>query len=296
LIPAALTYPVKSALTSASVKPALTDLASAPQAVTPKESRAISTDGKSGGFNIQATGDHQFLLTPSEDLVNTKKKPQLQIHVTQKAEMVPIHYNRTLSGAYVVGLENQHPFGAFHVSIASHSKPLLEQSFDIMLGHNKSRLTQLLDESICSVVDTQKIFMDASSAVMHHVQEKCASATQRMQQKLSGVLGVDLKQLTDEVRNAEQELMDHLRNTKAAVVHSRGAGYEMLKHLPETTWKGVRKATAPVRTSKTLWKARMNALRLRCKMEMAAGFSPKDSEQARSWACTRVGMLDDKDE
>jgi hypothetical protein len=287
--------PVKSTLTSASVKPDLMDLTLAPQAVAPKEIRAISTDGKSGGFNIQTTGDHQFLLTPSKDLVNAKKKPQLQIHVMQKAEMVPIHYNRTLSGAYVVGLENQHPFGAFHVSIASHSKPLLEQSFDIMLGHNKSRLTQLLDESIYNVIDTQKILWDASSTAMHQVQEKCVTATQHMQQKLSGVLGVDLKQLTDEVWNAEHELMDHLRSTKAAVIHSRSAGYEMLKHLPETTWRGVRKATAPVRTSKTLWRARMNALRLRCKMEMATGFSPKDSED-RSWACARVGMLDDKEE
>jgi hypothetical protein len=284
---------VKSALISASVKPPLTGSTLVPQAATPEEKRVVSTDGKSGGFNIQTTGDHEFLLTPSKDLVNAKKKPQLQIHVTQKAETVPIHYNRTLTGAYVVGLENQHPFGAFHVIIASHSKPLLEQSFDIMLGHNKSRLTQLLDDSICSVIDTQKILWDASSTAMQHVQEKCVTATQRVQQKLSGVLGVDLQQLTDEVRHVEQELIEHLRNTKAAVVHNRGAGYRMLKDLPRSTWKGVRKATAPVRTSRTLWKARMNALRLRCKMEMATGLSPKDSKEARTWACARVGMLDD---
>jgi hypothetical protein len=165
-----------------------------------------------------------------------------------------------------------------------------------MLGHNKSRLTQLLDESVCNIIDTQKILWNVSSAAIHRVQKRCATATQRMQAKFSDVLGVDMHQWTDELWNIEQELVDHLRNTKEAVIHGQGAGYEMLKHLPKTTWNNVRKATAPVRTSRTLWRARMNALRLRCKMETAAGLSSKDSEKAESWACARVGKLDDKDE
>jgi hypothetical protein len=283
---------VASISTSVSTKPALRNLALAPQIATPKEKQEKSADGKSGGFNIQTTGDHEFLLTPSQNLANARNKPQLQIHVTQDTKAVPVHYNRTLSGAYIVGLEHQYSFSAFRVSIASHSKPLLEQSFDIMLGHNRSRLTQLLDESVCNIIDTQKILWNVSSAAIHRVQERYATATQRMQAKLNDALGVDIQQWTEEVRNIEQELMGRLRNTKEAVIHGQDAGYQAIKHLPETTWKNIRKATAPVRTSRSLWRARMNALRLRCKMEVAAGLSSKDSEKAQSWACARVGLLD----
>jgi hypothetical protein len=35
-------------------------------------------------------------------------------------------------------------------------------------------------------------------------------------------------------------------------------------------------------------RARMNALRVRCKMEMAAGLSAKEVGEEQSWACAKV--------
>jgi hypothetical protein len=63
---------------------------------------------------------------------------------------------------------------------------------------------------------------------------------------------------------------------------------QLARQIPGATWMGLRKVTAPVRTSSAMQRARMNALRVRCKMEMAAGLSAKEVGEEQSWACAKV--------
>jgi hypothetical protein len=211
-----------------------------------------------GGFEIQTTGDHQFVLRPSKAFSSSRKKPQLQIQVSHQSEEVPARYNRTITGEYIVDLEQQYRFDKFNVSIATHSKPLLRQSFEVMLGHNKSTLDQLLDTAKLNMFDTQMALLNVST-----------TAAQAMQVYMAGLDKYASKQI--------QETRNRLE------MNARRA-----RQIPDATWMGLRKVTAPVRTSSAMKRARMNALRVRCKMEMATGISAKEDSEKQSWACAKV--------
>jgi hypothetical protein len=210
------------------------------------------------GFEIQTTGDHQFVLRPSKAFSSNRKKPQLQIQVSHQSEEVPARYNRTITGEYIVDLEQQYRFDRFNVSIATHSKPLLRQSFEVMLGHNKSTLDQLLDAAKSNVFDTQTNLRNVS-----------ATAAQHLQEYMNGLDEYVSKQMHKTRNRLEM-------STRRA------------RQIPDATWMGLREVTAPVRTSSAMRKARMNALRVRCKMEMAAGLSAKEDGEKQSWACAKV--------
>ncbi|KAG9194249.1 hypothetical protein G6011_04284 [Alternaria panax] len=211
-----------------------------------------------GGFEVQTTGDHQFILRPSKAFSSSRKNPQLQIQVSRQSEEVPTRYNRTMNGEYVIDLQQQYRFDKFNVSIATHSKPLLRQSFEVMLGHNKSTLDQLLDTAKLNMFDTQVALLNVSATAAHAIQVY-----------MGGLDAYASKQL--------QETRNRLE------MKARRA-----RQIPEATWIGLREVTAPVRTSSAMKKARMNALRVRCKMEMAAGLSAKEDSEKQSWACAKV--------
>jgi hypothetical protein len=216
---------------------------------------------KHGNFELDVTGDHQFVLRPSNAFNARRKKPQLQIQVSRQAEVVPVRYNRTMTGTYIVDLEQQYPCDVFNVSIATHSKPLLRQSFEVMLGHNKSTLDQFLDTAKSSILNTQHRVWNVSSVAAQHVRVYTAG-----------------------LETASERL--HLVQRK--VQHRLETNAQLAKQVPRATWMGLRKATAPVRTSTPMKRARMNALRVRCKVEMATGLSAKDANGKQSWACSKV--------
>ncbi|KAI4952642.1 hypothetical protein J4E91_003114 [Alternaria rosae] len=234
----------------------LTVIPSQPKQATQKSK---AKNSQAGGFEIYTTGDHQFVLRPSKSFNSNRKKPQLQIQVSHHSQEVPARYNRTTTGEYIVDLEQQYRLEKFNVSIATHSKPLLRQSFEVMLGHNKSTLDQLLDTAKSNILDTQMTFRNLSAAAAQHLQEY--------------MTGLDLY--------ASKQLQETKRQLEMKAHRAR--------QIPDATWMGLRKVTAPVRTSSAMQRARMNALRVRCKMETAAGLSAKEGGEGQSWACAKVG-------
>ncbi|KZM20878.1 uncharacterized protein EKO05_0007804 [Ascochyta rabiei] len=232
----------------------------------PKQEKNNKDEGVSG-FDMQTAGSNQFVLTPSKDLASSRKKPQLQIQVFRNATLVPIRYVRIITGEYFVDLEDEYPFGSFNVSIASYSKPLLRQSFEVNLGHNKTWFDQVLETTANKVVGAQSLFLNISS-----------TTAEQLQAKLVDVAGPNLGRWVEEGRQLEQAAY---RSTKEGLE----SGTKFIKHVPGATWLGLRRATAPVRLSQTMWKARMNALRLRCSMEKAVGSWRKGLNEMQSQAC-----------
>jgi hypothetical protein len=250
-----------------------------PQAEQPKPKQEKKyKDKKLNGFDIQTAGEKQFVLTPSKELASSRKKPQLQIQVFRNMTLVPVRYVRTITGEYFVDLEDEYAYGTFSVSIASYSKPLLRQSFEVNLGHNRTWFDQMLGKATSKAIDAQSLLSDISS-----------SAMEQLQGRLNGIAGTNFGQWMEEGRQFEQAAY---RNTKDGLE----SGAEFIKHVPEVTWMGLRKATAPVRLSQTMWKARMNALRLRCNAETAAGRLLGTSYEQPSWACTELGSHAQKKE
>ncbi|KAF2126839.1 hypothetical protein P153DRAFT_368876 [Dothidotthia symphoricarpi CBS 119687] len=264
-----------SALPSPSLKPTSKDLAYVPpqEKQYPKSEQGTKKEENTNIFGIEITGEHQFVLCPSIDLPSSRKKPQIQILVSRNSQTVPVRSNRSINGVYVVDLEHEYPLSQFNVSITTHSRPTLQQSFHVALGSKKSAYTQFLNTAKRGLRNTQSSFWNVSSTI-----------TQQIQAGL-----VDLNIGTHLLAgHPSQEVVNHLQGAKEAVERQLAVGSEVLKQAPGSTWMGLRKATAPIRTSTPVLRARTNALRLRCKMEIAAGLSSKDVAEEQSWACSQV--------
>lgn len=256
---------VVSSLSSLSAPTAARALTVLPSSLKQPGQKSKAEDASTASFEFHTTGDHQFVLRPSKAFASRRKRPQLQIQVARQSQPVPVRYNRTMTGEYIVDLEHEYPFDKFNVSIATHSKPLLRQSFEVMLGHNKSMLDQFLDNARMSLFSTQDTLRNVSLTAAQHMQT------------YMNVREMDVATASEKIQRVRQKVQEQLQ------VKGR-----LARQLPETTWVGLREVTAPVRTSAAMKKARMNALRIRCRMEMAAGLSGKEGEEKQSWACSKV--------
>jgi hypothetical protein len=251
----------------------------APQAEQPKakpKQNLKPTDERAKGFGIQTAGEKQFILTPSEELANSRKKPQLHIQVFRNTTTVAVRYVRTITGEYFVDLVDEYPFGTFNVSIASYSKPLLRQSFEVAMGHNKTWVDQMLGVAANKIIHAQSVLMDVSSL-----------AVEQLQAKLNDVADSKVGHWVEEGRHLEEVIYDSAKERLES-------GTEFVRHVPETTWVGLRKVTAPVRLSQTMWKARVNALRIRCNAENALGKFWKLPQPSR--VCSELQSLAQKGE
>jgi hypothetical protein len=185
--------------------------------------------------------------------------------------LVPIRYVRTITGEYFVDLEQDYSFGTFNVSITSYSKPHLRQSFEVNLGHNKTWFNQVLETTTGKALSARSALLSVSSAAVAQIQTKLNVAVPKFGQWADG------HQLKTAYGTAKESL-----ETRAEV----GAGF--VKHVPEAAWTSLRKATAPARLSQTMWKARMNALRVRCHVETASHSLLGVSDKQPSRACSEL--------
>ncbi|KAJ4993184.1 hypothetical protein SVAN01_01159 [Stagonosporopsis vannaccii] len=241
-----------------------------PLANVPKSKEGRKKDEEPSGFEIHTAGERQFILTPSKELARSRKKPQLRFQVFHDGTLVPVRYVRTITGEYFVDLEDEHPFGPFNVSVMSYSKPLLRQSFQICLGHNKTWFDQMLGATKQQAWSARSVLLNISS-----------STVEQAQAKLYNAIGPKVNQWVADGRQLE-ETAHHA----AKITLESSAAF--VKHVPGTTWQGLRRATAPVRLSQTMWKARINALRLRCNVETTAGKMLKLPYEQLSWACSEL--------
>ncbi|KAL5119851.1 hypothetical protein ACEQ8H_002212 [Pleosporales sp. CAS-2024a] len=236
-----------------------------PQADPPKRSKKKAE--KLVRFEIKPTDDHQFTLIPNLEILNARKKAQLQIQVKRHGEHVPINFNRTISGVYVVDLEHEYPFGVFSVDIVSYSKPLVQQSFEITLGRNKTIFDHFIDSTLFNIGLSQSNIFNASNKAARSLQASVADLKVTI-----GHLG-DLK------------LQVHLDGARKAIKKDVAT----IRQMPKVAWAGIKDMTAPVRRSSSMSKLRSRALWIRCETEKAAGLSSKKQDGKSSWACSKVG-------
>jgi len=263
--PTLLSSSSATAVPSSSVMPTPRELTVVPPQVKPQRQVKKKVENPVH-FRILPTNDQRFILVPNKEMLNARKKPQLQIQVAREADSVPIRFNRTISGIYIVDLERPYPFGMFNVTIASFSKPLLEQSFEIAMGHNKSMLDQLIDSTIWNLGHTNSNLLNITN--------KAALA---------------LRVMSDELMQSQPDIKTRLHRVNKSLGQMMDSKAAALKQIPEATWVGMRDATAPIRRSSSLSKLRIRALWVRCQAETAAGLSSSAQDGKKSWACSKLG-------
>ncbi|CAI6332766.1 unnamed protein product [Periconia digitata] len=229
-------------------------------------------------YDIHMTGGHQFTLSPDKELANRKSKPQLQIQVMKDAEKIPIRYTRTIDGGYVVELEQEYQVGLFNVSISTHSKPYkMQQWFTVSLGRNKTVVGQFVDFVNRDVAATQENLRKMSSVLSGRAKSALSRA------------GNNIDAWKKQVRLPEADLAGNVRETQKEVQRQLSSGIHVLQEVTAETWMGIRKVTAPLRTSDATLRARANAFRIRCRFEEAVGLSGIKPDGGKSRACKQAG-------
>lgn len=238
----------------------LTEISSVPPVAKRAEAKPKQKESEHG-FQIQRLGDYQFVLTSQTRPKAGRNKPQLHIEVVREAQSVAVRLHRTVNGDYIVELESEFPKSFFNVSIVTRSKPILRQSFEIMLGHNQSTLGQFVGTA-------KKSLSQLSSAAVQHMQSRI------FQYEAMPVPG--------------EQMAAYLQTTRQAAGHGVSTGTELLKQVHGAAWTGLRKGTAPVRTSLVVKNARRNVLRIRCKVESSIAPATKGVGYNEKGACAKV--------
>lgn len=233
---------------------------------------------KIGVFEIRASGDQQFILRPAKGFIGRTRKPQLQIQVSRDSEIIPIRYERTIDGVYIVDLEHEYPAGLFNVSIATHSKPLMQQSFNINLGHNKSRLDRWLVTAQQKSRKLASMIQRDTLVAQQHIHDVSTRVAEQFQTATWRFLEGSTRIWKQNVGYRSQGVVERVHEATRKVDRQ-------LTEVRDQTWTSIRQATAPVRTSRrTLW-ARNNAYVLRCGFERAVGLSSKEKDGRKTRSC-----------
>ncbi|KAF2709943.1 hypothetical protein K504DRAFT_501243 [Pleomassaria siparia CBS 279.74] len=240
---------------------------------------------KAGGFEVEVTGDHQFRV---RQLATRRRKPQFYIHVTRESKDIPIRVDPT-SG--VVDLENEYPAGPFNVTITTRSKPLLQQSFEVQLGSNKSTFDQLKDtvDRLSKTVKHDLALAQSNLRDLTTVASKGLQAGVTRAEEGAMAAFSQTRYWRRRVRDSTQSVAGHLEEAKKRAAHQLSMGTEVTKDISKSLRQNLQGYTSkaselahvlqgarmpdlwelsrPVRTHPKLLKARCNALRLQKKVQ-----------------------------
>ncbi|KAF2000962.1 hypothetical protein P154DRAFT_522224 [Amniculicola lignicola CBS 123094] len=272
-----------STVTTAIVASTPRELSVVPKEVKPspkkQELPPPSKEEKYGGFEIKVTGENEFTLHPSKHFANKKRKPQLEIHVSRDFRPVPVSITRRSDGVYIVELEQDLPRSLFNVSIMSKPKPILQETFEVTLGSDKSFFARLTDETnqMTEAVRQQlataqarlkKLSSQAMQSNLAHVDETVAALKEKMEERTQAIV--------DQVEKRKQAHLEHARKSFQAI--------------QDDMWARSR----PYRTDPNVLKARERALRLWDNIKSSSGTAKKarkpwqDSKQGKK-PCGKKG-------
>jgi hypothetical protein len=294
-----LSTPVASSITASSlpvssppppsVRSTPRDLTIVASGVQTKSQQEKVKQEKTAGFELQVTGDYQFVLQHPKQFTSGRRKPHFHIEVTRDSKDIPIRYNST-SSSTIVDLEHECPPGLFNVSVVARSKPLLQQSFEIKLGSNKSTLAYLMD-NVDRLSQTVKQDLALAQSNLRNITTAVTKSLQAGIVRFEDGAAAAFDQTrywSKQVQDSTQSVAGHLQEAKKKAAHQLSAGTDATKDLSKTVRRGVQDCTSratdlahavqdtmpdfwklsrPVRTSATLLKARRNALKLRAKLQ-----------------------------
>ncbi|KAF2658614.1 hypothetical protein K491DRAFT_776172 [Lophiostoma macrostomum CBS 122681] len=111
-----------------------------------KPNRGSAKDELFGTFDIETTGEHQFILRTSKQATRGRRKLIPQVHIERGVETVHAKVTRSSDGVYLVELGQDYPLSLFNVTVVAQRKPLLQQSFQVTLGAKKPGMSSLLGD------------------------------------------------------------------------------------------------------------------------------------------------------
>ncbi|ORY09969.1 hypothetical protein BCR34DRAFT_567563 [Clohesyomyces aquaticus] len=300
-------------------KSTMRDITTIPAEETPlepkRDSPASAKDTKVPGFQLQVSGDHQFILTPAGYLVRGKRRPQLQVQVVRDSQIIPIRMTEAKNGSYTIELERDYPLGTFNVSVVAKRKPLLYEDFQVTLGSSKSRISSLFD----NVNSISKSLKHDVTVAQHNLKNLSSHISKNIQ---AGLIMVEdtataafgqTKQWKQQIQESTQSVAEHLQEASRAASHQLSVGARVTKDVSQIVrqnwevhsarlrglmgqFQGVHipslwETTRPIRTSSKLQKAHKNAQRLWQKAGEKGQKTPKSAKSGGKRKQSKVGKL-----
>jgi len=237
-------------------------------------------------FDIDVVDEHRFTLTVPSILSQRRKPPQLRITVSLNSELVPIRTSKSKDGLITVDLEQEYPLGIFDVEVATLSKPLLSQKFNVALGlrwHKLFALNRNVGRLSQSVKHDIIIAQQSLRNISNHVSKSLQASLSRFEDGTAAAL-YQTKNWKNQVQKSTRSAAGHLQDAKQEAVRRMCSGSGITKKISDNirrnketctakisglihTIPGVPRPdlweqTAPLRTSKVLAVARSRALKL----------------------------------
>ncbi|KAK8157228.1 hypothetical protein IWX90DRAFT_317884 [Phyllosticta citrichinensis] len=89
---------------------------------------------ESDQFKIHVIGNYHFVLTPPKVWSNLKRPPVLSISVSRGNQKIHHEHDQLVDGVYAVSVESNEAYGILNVSIATTSKPRIQQTLEVDFG------------------------------------------------------------------------------------------------------------------------------------------------------------------
>lgn len=245
-----------------------------------RDRSASSKEDNAGSFEIEVTGDHQFMLRLSKQLVSGKRKVHPQVQVQRNLEAVPVRVARSSDDTYTIDIEQEYPVGNFNVSVVARRKPLLQQSFEVKLGSNKSTLSSL-SRLAQNVKHELAIAQSSVKSVSAQVSKSLSSGVAKIEDQT--------QYWGRQFHDSTQTVAQHLQGARKKAARQLSIGSRVTKDVSKNlqdNWQtcasraskvveevrsDVWQRTRPWRTSPHVLRARKRALQLRCQMERKLG-------------------------
>ncbi|KAL2011545.1 hypothetical protein VTN00DRAFT_4263 [Thermoascus crustaceus] len=97
---------------------------------------SLSLDGQSDPdkFQIQVVGDCHVIIKPPNSFTSARKQPKFNVSVTRGDKALSYELSKLFDGVYTLKLDREDAYGLLNVSIATTSKPFLQQVTEVDFG------------------------------------------------------------------------------------------------------------------------------------------------------------------
>lgn len=97
---------------------------------------------ESDQFKIHVIGDYHFVLTPPKVWSSLKRPPVLSISVSRGNQKIDHEHDQLVDGVYAVSVESNEAYGMLNVSIATTSKPRIQQTLEVDFGSSWFKMSR----------------------------------------------------------------------------------------------------------------------------------------------------------
>lgn len=203
---------------------------------------SLSLDGQSDPdkFQIQVVGDCHVIIKPPNSFTSARKQPKFNVSVTRGDKPLSYELSKLFDGVYTLKLDREDAYGLLNVSVATTSKPFLQQVTEVDFG---TPWMKIANWKKAAQVVSSRLMKDLSTA-----QTGLSEVYDRLSMDLQVWMGDAVKRshfLRREAETLRRDSMQLTLETRDAVLSKSKQLSEIIKRgalqqfsTASSTWRG----------------------------------------------------------